>query len=125
MSKIKDFVFSQSSSPEQEQLFQAYQGATQAFGDFRSAHMQMVTRYIIVPSRKASPFASRRNLATASLQPDKEIASGLTGTGGTELIPFLRTTRDETYRAGLTAVISDTYHISQHETYLPVPPKDR
>jgi indoleamine 2,3-dioxygenase len=103
MSKIKDFVFSQPSSPEQEQLLQAYQRATQAFGDFRSAHMKMVTRYIIVPSRKANPFALRRNLATASLRSDKGIASGLTGTGGTELIPFLRTTRDETYRAGRTA----------------------
>ncbi|KAI1272650.1 Indoleamine 2,3-dioxygenase [Xylaria sp. FL0933] len=108
LDKIKDFVYSAPRSPAQQQLRQSYQNATEAFGDFRQAHMQMVTRYIIVPSRKSCPSSSSQmNLATASLVSNRGLRQGLTGTGGTELIPFLRATRDDTYRAGLTVASRD------------------
>ncbi|KAI1812164.1 Indoleamine 2,3-dioxygenase [Poronia punctata] len=101
LTPIRDLV---SNSPSKE-LLQAFTRATRAFGDFRSAHMQMVSRYIIVPSQKAKlklnpnpyPYPVRRK------------NPGLTGTGGTELIPFLRTTRDETYRAGEEVVAGRSY----------------
>ncbi|KAI0532473.1 Indoleamine 2,3-dioxygenase [Xylaria digitata] len=103
LDKIKDFVHSTPTSPAQQRLRQSYQDATEALGDFRQAHMQMVTRYIIVPSRKPAPsLSSGVNLATTSLQTNRGSGKELTGTGGTDLIPFLRTTRDDTYRAGLT-----------------------
>ncbi|KAI0803866.1 Indoleamine 2,3-dioxygenase [Xylaria sp. FL0064] len=108
LDKIKDFVYSAPRSPAQQQLCQSYKNATEAFGDFRQAHMQMVTRYIIVPSRKPCPSSSSgMNLATASLASNRGITQGLTGTGGTDLIPFLRATRDDTYRAGLTVASRD------------------
>lgn len=108
MDKIKDFVHSAPSSPAQQRLRQAYQDATKALGDFRQGHMNMVTRYVIVPSRKPAPSSSSGvNLATASLQVNKGVAKELTGTGGTALIPFLRTARDDTYGAGLAVASQD------------------
>ncbi|TGJ78408.1 hypothetical protein E0Z10_g10359 [Xylaria hypoxylon] len=108
LDKIRDFVHSAPISPAQQRLCQSYQDATEAFGDFRQAHMQMVTRYIIVPSRKPAPSSSfGMNLATTSLHSDRGSVKELTGTGGTDLIPFLRTTRDDTYQAGLTVASRD------------------
>ncbi|KAI0428015.1 Indoleamine 2,3-dioxygenase [Xylaria sp. FL1042] len=110
LDKIKDFVYAAPKSSAQRQLRQSYQDATEAFGDFRQAHMQMVTRYIIIPSRKPRPSSSSgMNLATASLRSNRAMTKGLTGTGGTDLIPFLRTTRDDTYRAGLTVASHDIF----------------
>ncbi|KAI0438994.1 Indoleamine 2,3-dioxygenase [Xylaria telfairii] len=108
MHKIQDFVHSASLSPAHQRLQQSYQDATKAFGDFRQAHINMVTRYIIVPSRKPNPFASSAiNLSTASLESNMGSKKELTGTGGTDLIPFLRSARDDTYGAGLTVVPLD------------------
>ncbi|KAJ8125226.1 hypothetical protein O1611_g8413 [Lasiodiplodia mahajangana] len=108
MDKIQDFVYSAPASPAQQRLHQSYQDATQALGDFRQAHMQMVTRYVVVPSRKPAPSPpSAVNLATASLQPSKGVSKKLTGTGGTDLIPFLRAARDDTYGAGLVVASQD------------------
>ncbi|KAI2465448.1 indoleamine 2,3-dioxygenase [Annulohypoxylon bovei var. microspora] len=91
-------------SDEQRQLRLSFQAATKALGDFRNRHMQLVTRYIIVPSRKKSQ-APVINLATASSRPDRKVEKELTGTGGTALIPFLKQTRDETYLAGIKSSI--------------------
>ncbi|KAJ8107987.1 hypothetical protein ONZ43_g6561 [Nemania bipapillata] len=114
MDKIKDFVHSAPASPAQQRLRQSYQDATKALGDFRQAHMQMVTRYVIVPSRKPAPsLSSEVNLATASLQSDKSAAKDLTGTGGTDLIPFLRAARDDTYGAGLAVASQDVSAIKR------------
>ncbi|KAI0545910.1 IDO-domain-containing protein [Xylaria curta] len=113
MDKIKDFVHSAPTSPAHQQLQQAYQDATKAFGDFRQAHINMVTRYIIVPSRKPNPFSSSAiNLATASLDSDKGPKKELTGTGGTDLIPFLRSARDDTYGAVPIPTTTASAHVS-------------
>lgn len=104
MDKIKDFVHSAPAfpSPAQQRLSQAYKNAIEAFGNMRQAHIQMVTRYIIVPSRRPAPPSSFAvNLATTSMRSSKGVAKTLTGTGGTDLISFLRTARDDTYGAGL------------------------
>ncbi|XXH03190.1 hypothetical protein Hte_009587 [Hypoxylon texense] len=89
-----------SSSEEHVQLRRSFQAATKALGDFRNRHMQIVTRYIVVPSRKQSrvPIV---NLATASSPSGRGPGGELTGTGGTALIPFLKQTRDETYVTGV------------------------
>jgi indoleamine 2,3-dioxygenase len=86
---------------------EAFQTATRALAEFRNKHLQMVTRYIIIPSRQ--PNGSQGvNLATVSSRLKEPSAAGgmppgggeLTGTGGTALLPFLKQSRDETFQAG-------------------------
>jgi len=111
-------------TPAQVELEEAFQGATRALAAFRNKHLQIVTRYIIIPSRQSAPEQLKEgkgvvNLATASLgkcpvakdlktscgneeevRCEKSDSVELTGTGGTALLPFLKQTRDETYQAG-------------------------
>ncbi|KAK0637485.1 hypothetical protein B0T17DRAFT_605855 [Bombardia bombarda] len=70
---------------------EAFQGATRALAEFRNKHLQIVTRYIIIPSRQERQRQSE----------DAIKGSALTGTGGTALIPFLKQSRDETWQAGV------------------------
>lgn len=86
---------------------EAFEGATRALAEFRNKHLQMVTRYIIIPSRQPNPNQGV-NLATASSRSKVSsegtgaapTAGELTGTGGTALLPFLKQSRDETFQAG-------------------------
>ncbi|KAI1655903.1 indoleamine 2,3-dioxygenase [Daldinia decipiens] len=100
MGSIKELASEQGGSDKQEQMQRSFQAATRALGDFRNRHMQIVTRYIIIPSRKQSQ-GRVVNLATASSRSNDGSERQLTGTGGTALIPFLKQTRDETYLAGI------------------------
>lgn len=83
-------------SPQTEtELRTAYVAAVEALSSFRDKHIQIVTRYIILPSRQTgSSEMTQRNLATVSSE--KSGDQELTGTGGTTLVPFLKQARDET-----------------------------
>lgn len=61
-----------------------------------------MTRYIILPSRKAAvtPSVGGLNLAVASS--NIKSPKGLSGTGGTELMPFLKQSRNETKETTLS-----------------------
>jgi indoleamine 2,3-dioxygenase len=84
-------------------LLNAYNGAVASLSGFRDKHIQLVTRYIILPSRMAKPnqVPGRVDLATSStkLVNGKSSIQELVGTGGTKLMPFLKTSRDETMEA--------------------------
>ena len=96
MPGIRDFVAAQTSVPE---LGQAYNFAIDELRKFRDIHIQIIARYIIRPSKQYAPKENiGRNLAVVSSStPDKE----LHGTGGTQLLPFLRRSRDETKNTAL------------------------
>lgn len=85
-----------------EALRAAHLQATTAVVRFRSKHMQIVTRYIIVPSKRSAPPAGaeqdrrRRNLATWRTTSAEHT---LIGTSGTQLMPFLKNTRQQTMTA--------------------------
>jgi indoleamine 2,3-dioxygenase len=100
---LRSYVFSH---PLQHNLTEAFNSAITRLGEFRDRHIQIVTRYIIIPSRtksKAQEVGAVINLASASMiaNQDRVNIDGpeLHGTGGTQLIPFLRQTRDETNEA--------------------------
>ena len=84
-------------------LLTAYNAAVASLSGFRDKHIQLVTRYIILPSRMArpDPRSARVDLATSStkLATGKSSIQELVGTGGTKLMPFLKTSRDETMEA--------------------------
>ncbi|PBP22859.1 putative indoleamine 2,3-dioxygenase pyrrole 2,3-dioxygenase [Diplocarpon rosae] len=82
------------------EVTEAYNLAVKELELFRGVHIQVVSRFIIIPSRQKSPNTHPGlNLAVASSNTElKE----LHGTGGTQLLPFLRQSRDETKEATLT-----------------------
>ncbi|KAJ5129277.1 uncharacterized protein N7515_005316 [Penicillium bovifimosum] len=79
-------------------LKDAYNAAVNELKNFRDTHIQMVTRYIVMAARQPNPAEEgkcKMNLATVSSQvQDVDAKTGLAGTGGTDLIPFLKKTRD-------------------------------
>jgi len=77
-----------------EKVTDSYNHAVQRLTAFRNVHLQIVTRYIINPARKAHVTENAGiNLAVASA---KKGEKELQGTGGTELMAFLKQSRDET-----------------------------
>lgn len=84
---------------DNEGLSSAYNEAVKALTEFRDVHIALVTRFIVIPSRMAAPKGGivRRDIASSSTKEERK--EELVGTGGTKLIPFLRTSRDETKEA--------------------------
>jgi indoleamine 2,3-dioxygenase len=97
IANIRNYVNSHSDDAE---LLLAFNNAVAALSHFRDKHIALVTRYIIIPSRMGKPMTTvkRRDIASTStkLVAEKPRTQELVGTGGTKLIPFLRTSRDET-----------------------------
>ncbi|KAH7034231.1 Indoleamine 2,3-dioxygenase [Macrophomina phaseolina] len=85
-------------------VLEAYNAAVAALAAFRDKHIQIVTRYIVMPSRLKAQKTNTVNIASASSIQDGEdkAEKKLYGTGGTALIPFLKQTRDETKKAAST-----------------------
>ncbi|KAJ5168997.1 Indoleamine 2-3-dioxygenase [Penicillium canariense] len=103
LSNVRPYVAStQADSP----LKEAFNAAVLSLSSFRDTHIQIVSRYIIMPARSNAPveqpLREKVNLATASTQVkglSEANPTGLYGTGGTNLIPFLKQTRDTTKSA--------------------------
>ena len=98
MGSIRELALETATTEEQHRLRNAYSAATKSLSEFRNKHIQIVTRYIILPSRQPWKGESRKNLASSSSTGKGR--EELTGTGGTKLVPFLRQVRDETMDAG-------------------------
>ena len=72
---------------EDAALMEAYNCAVRALKEFRDAHMAVVGMYILGPARKVTAAQS------------EERGEALKGTGGTDLVKFLKGVRDKTARA--------------------------
>jgi indoleamine 2,3-dioxygenase len=97
VANIREYVQKSASG---EEVTAAYNLAVARLGGLRDIHLRIVARYIISPSRKPSSTANAGlNLAVASTK--QKSLEGLPGTGGTELMPFLKQVRDETTETAL------------------------
>ncbi|KAK6077608.1 indoleamine -dioxygenase pyrrole -dioxygenase [Seiridium cupressi] len=109
MGSIRQLTNLPASTPEQQRFCAMYIRATETLGVFRSKHITLVIRYIVLPSRRAvTDQLGKQNLASASAEVQtiggrggREADAELKGTGGTTLIPFLKQVRDETIEAGV------------------------
>jgi indoleamine 2,3-dioxygenase len=84
-------------------LVAAYDGAVRALKRFRDAHMRIVALYIVQPARRYAAretapavVAVREGEADTGRWLAVEEQSALKGTGGTELVRFLKGVRDRT-----------------------------
>ncbi|OKL58866.1 hypothetical protein UA08_05943 [Talaromyces atroroseus] len=112
------------SLPASSAVRQAYNAVVMKLGGFRDKHIQIVSRYVIAPASRPPPqrqnglstgsCTQRVNLASATSRMKAEAGGSLSfeeketkreenkvfyGTGGTDLIPFLKATRDGTKAA--------------------------
>ncbi len=107
-SRLRDLVLSFSSmsdsSPSEDEdvrrnegsaLVGAYNTAVLALKEFRDAHMIIVALYIIGPSRRATPGESQ-DIKPGTIRKEHE---PLRGTGGTDIVCFLKGVRDKTKSA--------------------------
>lgn len=99
MARVRQLASVESETVEQELLRKQYSATVEALGEFRNKHIQIVTRYILLPSKESSE-RKRQNLASASTD-SRGRPEELTGTGGTMLMPFLKQVRNETLEAAL------------------------
>lgn len=88
------------------EVTEAYNHAVNELSSFRDVHIQIVTRYVLNPAMQKKQTEEMKtsagaglNLAVASSNSDGK--KGLQGTGGTELLPFLKQGRDETRATAL------------------------
>lgn len=108
LGSIRELAVCQPQTCQQEKLREAYQAATRVLTEFRNKHLQIVARYIVLPSKRAAREGHglrggekpKPKLDLASASEATGDSEELTGTGGTSLLPFLKQTRDETLRAG-------------------------
>ncbi len=104
VANIRPFV---ESKVQDSDVRRAYDACCHQLRDFRSSHMKIVTRYVTLKSKEKTKWTrdeqnrkDLKNIATASQEAAMGDGDGretnLKGTGGTNLIQFLKQARDET-----------------------------
>jgi indoleamine 2,3-dioxygenase len=91
---LREFVMARQGSREGE-LKKAYNEAVKALKVFRDAHMIMAALYILGPARRARDRAAEVENSKAKEVPERKPHIG---TGGTQLVSFLKDTRTRTMR---------------------------
>lgn len=71
-------------------------GAIEALREWRDAHIQIVTQYVIIPGRQRLAKLRSSGVATGSVDENHSKTEVVRGTGGTALIPLLKIYRDNT-----------------------------
>ena len=91
---FRDFILAEESGEEVEELRVAYNAAVSALRALRDRHVRLVGRFVVVPAGRArSAVAATAGSAKGDGDDD---GSGLKGSGGAEVIGFLKGMRGET-----------------------------
>lgn len=120
VANIRQFV---DAHPGNQDLCDAFDSCLAMLRGFRDKHIQIVSRYIIIQAKNAKKKSTDavkitrnvvstpgKNITTAAPIQKSNLASteatkkGLTGTGGTALIPFLKQARDETGEPAMSPI---------------------
>ena len=107
VASIREYIMS---NPDNIPLQDAYNACLEKLVLYRNTHVQIVSRYIVIPSRAAAKIALPPNTepGTAGRVPaaddavpvEKEKKEKVTlGTGGTAPVEFLKQVRDETQKS--------------------------
>lgn len=111
---LHELAMSAPTSPAQQLMRESFIAARGMLHNFRSKHIKIVTRYIILPSKQ--PWNGTRQILAEATS-----ASGgncqPTGTGGTKLVSFLKQARDDTCCMGPGAVLAHS-----HRRHITIPP---
>jgi indoleamine 2,3-dioxygenase len=91
--QLRDFIYSHKDNQEWTDLFN---GALEAYKTFRDAHIQLTTVYIIQQTLKDK---AQGHHSSSEVIDSHSKESYIPGTGGTDLVKFLKQTRDETKEA--------------------------
>ncbi|TDL30214.1 Indoleamine 2,3-dioxygenase [Rickenella mellea] len=94
-SRMRSIVIQHADNTE---LREAYNNALRALRAFRDAHLRIVALYIVGPARRISA-GLRANAHNVQMVGEGTGGDGLKGTGGTDLMPFLKGLRDKTTEA--------------------------
>ncbi|PPJ59351.1 hypothetical protein CBER1_05776 [Cercospora berteroae] len=95
---IRAFVIA---NAEERDLQTAYDACLKELELFRNKHIQIVSRYIVIPAREAARKALSSEASHAESEGGRK---ELRGVGGAPLMPFLRGMRDETRSSKLFSV---------------------
>ncbi|KAG7089181.1 hypothetical protein E1B28_010883 [Marasmius oreades] len=97
---LRRFVMERTKKREGEELLKAYNDSVKALKEFRDGHMVIATLYILGPARRA------RNRLQDPGETMKLKKRSLKGTGGTDVVQFLKGVRDQTSKTILVATSS-------------------
>ncbi|KAI2661325.1 Indoleamine 2,3-dioxygenase 2 [Labeo rohita] len=91
---LRSFVLQQAD----EHLTQSFEQCVARLVEFRNLHINIVTRYITIPASRAKQLCAKNQDLTEELDEIRKAPTALEekGTGGSGIMTFLKTVRDET-----------------------------
>lgn len=120
---LRDFVLQRATPSETQSLTQAYEHCVAQLVALRSYHINMVSRFISVPAARAKELRLRGEAAEHDGSAISQAPTALEerGTGGSGIMSFLKTVRDQTRNVSTTTPPQANTPSSGFATQTPAP----